>query len=811
MKNYLLPLAAVLILVGCNPPAQPNFTLALGQNVLNVARGNSVQVGLTLTPQSGLTGTVNLALLSPPAGVSLAPELVNISGSTPQSVTLTIATTNATPIQDHTLTLEASQGSLKKTVNFTLKVTGFTVSLNPTSATVNPGQSASTTLTITPQNGFTGPVNLSLQSPPEGVSLNPSSVSVTGSGTQEFALEIQTTLATPIQTHSLPLQASQGNFNASASFELNVTAAPQPNFSVALSPTSATVVQGGSPASATLTITPQNGFSGMVDLSLQSPPSGVTVSPASVTVSGPNPQDFTVSFNTTGATPTGSQTLTLVATQGSLSKTASFDLNVTSFNISLSLSRSSTMRAQGQGFSDFDLTLTPVAGFSGTVALSLQSPPSGISISPASLSASGPVTLSVARSVPEGVYNLTVQAESGGLTRTAPLTLRVLRVNTLVAGGFFSAAVKPNGEVWSWGDNTYGQLGRVTTGTSDSTPALVSTINNAVSLSLGEYHALALSQDGSVRAVGRDDFGQLGDGSADSSSTNSSINLVTPSLPSGARVVAVAAGRYHSLALLSDGTVYAWGRNNAGQLGDSTNIDRDTPVSVSALNDNDVIALAVGTVHSLALRSNGTVWAWGDNFNGQLGNGTNIFSYTPIQVLNITDAKAIAAGDLHSLALLNDGTVRSWGNNALGQLGNNSTTNENAPVAVSSLSGVRHIAAGLNHNFAVLPDGSARAWGADASWQLGNGPDPYDDPSTDPKYQLTPVAVSGLPTAGPPSLQAVSLVGGFFHSLALLSDGSVMGWGNNDAGQIGNSSTLPSNIPVVSAITEVQVPPLPAP
>ncbi len=809
MKNYLLPLAAVLILVGCNPPAQPNFTLALGQNVLNVAQGNSVQVGLTLTPQSGLTGTVNLALLSPPTGVSLTPASVNISGSSPQSVTLTIITTNATPIQDHPLTLEASQGSLKKTVNFTLKVTGFTVSLNPTSATVNPGQSASTTLTITPQNGFSGTVNLSLQSPPEGVSLNPSSVSVSDSGAQDFTLEIQTTSATPIQTHSLTLQASQGNFSASARFELNVTAAPQPNFSVALSSTSATVVQGGSPASATLTITPQNGFSGTVDLSLQSPPAGVTVSPASVTVSGPNPQDFTVSFNTTAATPTGSRTLTLVATQGSLSKTASFELTVTSFNISLS--RSSTMRAQGQGFSDFDLTLTLEGGFSGTVALSLQSPPSGISIGPASLTASGPVTLTVARTVPEGVYNLTVQAESGGLTRTAPLTLRVLRAATLAAGGYFSAAVKPNGEVWSWGDNTYGQLGRPTTGTSDSTPAWVSPTNDVVSLSLGEYHALALLQNGSVRAVGRDDFGQLGDGSTDSSSTNSSINLVTPSLPSDAKVVQVAAGRYHSLALLSDGTVYAWGRNNAGQLGDSTNIDRDTPVSVSALNDNDVIALAGGHFHSLALRSNGTVWAWGDNFNGQLGNGTNIFSYTPVQVLDITDAKAIAAGDLHSLALLNDGTVRSWGYNALGQLGNNTTTNANAPVVVSGLSSVREIAAGLDHNFAVLTDGSARAWGADASWQLGNGPDPYDDPSTDPKYQLTPVAVSGLPTAGPPPLQAVSLVGGFFHSLALLSDGSVMGWGNNDVGQIGNSSILPSNIPVVSAITGVQVPPVPAP
>ncbi|GIW24525.1 RCC1 domain-containing protein [Meiothermus sp.] len=795
MKNYLLPLAAVLILVGCNPPAQPNLTLTPGQTTLSVAQGNSVEVSLTLTPQNGLSGTVNLALLSPPTGVSLSPASVNISGSAPQSVTLTIATTNATPIQDHPLTLEASQGSLKKTVNFTLKVTGFTVSLNPTNATVNPGQSASTTLTITPQNGFSGTVNLSLQSPPEGVSLSPSSVSVSGSGAQSVALEIQTTGATPLQTHSLTLQASQGNFGASASFELNVVAAPQPNFSIVLNPTSGTVVQGGSPASATLTITPQNNFSGPVNLSLQSPPEGVTVSPASVTVSGPNPQDFTLSFSTTGATPTGPNALTLVATQGSLSKTASFDLTVTSFNISLS--KSGTMRAQGQSFSDFDLTLTPVAGFSGTVALSLQSPPSGISIGPASLTASGPVTLSVARTVPEGVYNLTVQASSGGLTRTAPLTLRVLRVNTLVAGGYFSAAVKPNGEVWSWGDNTYGQLGRITTGTSDSTPAWVAPTNDVVSLSLGEYHALALLQDGGVRAVGRDDYGQLGDGATDSSGTNSAPNIVTPSLPSGAKAVAVEAGRYYSLALLSDGTVYAWGRNDVGQLGiGNTTTPQPSPVLISGLTD--VIALAAGDDHTLALKSDGSIWAWGDNPNGELGTGNNNPYTNPVLLAGIT-AKAIAAGGNHSVALLADGTVRTWGFNNHGQLGNGSTTSSNIPVPVTGLSDVVSISAGYEFTLALLSNGTVKSWGDDFSFQLGNGTTTGD--------QTSPVDVLGID----PGRTARGLAAGIFHGMALLDDGSVVAWGSNVEGQLGDGTNNSSDGAKPASITGVQVPPAPAP
>ncbi|GIW38397.1 MAG: hypothetical protein KatS3mg074_795 [Meiothermus sp.] len=794
MKNYLLLLAAVLILVGCNPPAQPSFMLALGQNVLSVAQGNSVQVGLTLTPQSGLTGTVNLALLSPPEGVTLSPSSVNISGSAPQSVTLTFATTGATPIQDHTLTLEASQGSLKKTVTLTLKVTGFTVSLDPTSATINPEQSASTTLTITPQNGFSGTVNLALQSPPEGVSLNPSSVNVTGSGAQNFALEIQTTGATPIQAHTLTLQASQGNFSASASFELTVTAAPQPNFEIALNPTAGTVVQNGS-ASATLTITPKNGFSGTVNLALQSPPTGVTVSPASVTVSDPNPQDFTLSFSTTTATPTGPQTLTLVATQGSLSKTASFELTVTSFNISLS--RSSTLRAQGQGFSDFDLTLTPEAGFSGTVDLSLLSPPSGISIGPTSLTASGPVTLTVDRTVPEGVYNLTVKAESGGLTRTAPLTLRVLRATTLAAGGNFSAAVKLNGEVWSWGDNTYGQLGRVTTDTSDSTPASVNPTNDVVSLSLGEYHALVLIQDGTVRAVGRDDFGQLGDGPTDSSSTNSTINLVTPSLPSNAKVVAVEAGRYYSLALLSDGTVYAWGRNDVGQLGiGNTTSPQEAPVQISGLTD--VIALAAGDDHTLALRSDDSIWVWGDNPNGELGTGNNDPYTNPVPLAGIT-ARAIAAGGNHSVALLADGTVRTWGYNNHGQLGNGTTTSSNTPVTVSTLSGVEAIEAGYEFTLARLSDGTVKSWGDDSTFQLGNGATTGD--------QTTPVDVLGIAS----DRTVRGLAAGFFHALALLDNGSVVAWGSNVQGQLGDGTDNSSDEAKPVSITEVRVPPVPAP
>ena len=186
-----------------------------------------------------------------------------------------------------------------------------------------------------------------------------------------------------------------------------------------------------------------------------------------------------------------------------------------------------------------------------------------------------------------------------------------------------------------------------------------------------------------------------------------------------ANVIAIAGGSSHSLALKADGTVWAWGANWYGQLGDGTTTDKTTPVQVSNLSD--VIILAAGDYHSLALKSDGTLWAWGYNYNGQLGDGTRTNRTTPVPVSDLSDVIAIAGGSSHSLALKSDGTVWAWGDNDYGQLGDSTNTNSNTPVPVSNPANVIAIAGGYYHTIALKSDGTVWAWGDNYYGQLGDG------------------------------------------------------------------------------------------
>jgi uncharacterized repeat protein (TIGR02543 family) len=180
----------------------------------------------------------------------------------------------------------------------------------------------------------------------------------------------------------------------------------------------------------------------------------------------------------------------------------------------------------------------------------------------------------------------------------------------------------------------------------------------------------------------------------------------------------IAGGGYHTVALKSDGTVWAWGYNRSGQLGDNTTTNRWTPVQVSGLTG--VTAIAGGGYHTVALKSDGTVWAWGYNEYGQLGDNTQTQRLTPVQVSGLTGVTAIAGGKYHSVAIKSDGTVWAWGSNSGGQIGDGTTTSRSIPVPVSVLTGVTAIAGGGYHSVAIKSDGTVWAWGLNLNGALGD-------------------------------------------------------------------------------------------
>ena len=312
------------------------------------------------------------------------------------------------------------------------------------------------------------------------------------------------------------------------------------------------------------------------------------------------------------------------------------------------------------------------------------------------------------------------------------------------------------------------------------TPATQAAATTPV-ISAGSGHSLALRGDGSIWAWGFNGYGQLGDGTT--------IDRSTPVQVKDLRdVVFVDTGNSYSLVVKSNGTVWTWGRNSSGQLGDGTRIDRSKPGQVSNLTG--VKAVSTGFAHALALKNDGTVWAWGYNDSGRLGDGTTIDRTVPVQVSGLTGVAAVSAGFEHSLAVKKDGTVWAWGQNDWGQLGDNSNVSRNRPVQVPGLTDIVAVSAGRYHSLALKEDGTVWAWGRNNYGQLGIGTR---------TSRIAPVQVADLT-----GVLAVSA--GEEHSLAVRVDGTVWAWGNNSFGQLGDGTVADRFIPVhINALTGVPV------
>ena len=301
-------------------------------------------------------------------------------------------------------------------------------------------------------------------------------------------------------------------------------------------------------------------------------------------------------------------------------------------------------------------------------------------------------------------------------------------------------------------------------------------------IAAGGLHSLAVTSDGHVASWGSDDAGQLGDGgTADRSDprlvrgVGGSGVLSDVGCPSGAppSCVPIAAGLAHSLALRRDGTVAAWGDNSWGQLGDGTTIERQTPVVVAGLRN--VVAIAAGSAHNLALLADGSVMAWGSDSDGQLGDGAARPGANP-HVMEVSGlgagsgVTAVAAGDAHSLALVR-GQVLAWGANESGELGDLTTTSRSVPAPVAQLpASVVSVAAGSGYtgfSLALERDGSVYAWGEDSFGQLGDG-----KPATLYAGRPEPALVSSLGRGS----GVTSIAAGGGHGLAV-QKGRVVMWG----------------------------------
>ena len=361
----------------------------------------------------------------------------------------------------------------------------------------------------------------------------------------------------------------------------------------------------------------------------------------------------------------------------------------------------------------------------------------------------------------------------------------------------------PSGAVYAWGDDDAGQLanGNVTVkghnyDEKSPEPADMPAGTLAVSLAAGQSHSLAATTTGSVFAWGFNGNGQLGTGN-----TNATTLPVPVAMPPGANVASVAAGFKQSYALTSSGQIYAWGLNKDGQLGiGSTKSQSDLPESVNLPSGVTATAIAAGGFHGLAVGSDGNIYSWGLNEDGQLGDGSTTNSDTPIAVTLPTAAVpvAVAAGDLHSLALTSDGTVFAWGDNVSGELGNGSTTESATPVKVQFPPGVTvtAIAAGSyanipgqpggDYNLALASTGAVYGWGNNLYGTIGNGTTKNSDVPT-----LTDL---------PDGVTATDLIAGGNRAHVLTASGQMYDWGSSENG--GNIDLLPQ----VDALPSGQIP-----
>ena len=399
-----------------------------------------------------------------------------------------------------------------------------------------------------------------------------------------------------------------------------------------------------------------------------------------------------------------------------------------------------------------------------------------------------------------------------GTHTSAPLRIVVSSVSAtqVSAGGFQTCALRSDGTVECWGSDSSGQLGNGNPLTNSSTPVIVSGLTNVTQIAAGKYHTCARRNDGTVWCWGENAYGQLGNNSTTDSSTPVEVRGVggTGYLTG---VTEIDADGQFTCALINDGTVRCWGHDQSGQLGIGSinNNAIGTPQTVVGVGGHgtlgNVTHITVGANHACALISGGGVDCWGLNDHGQLGDGSTTDRSAPVQVRGVggtgylAGVTQISGGRMHVCVLSSDSTVYCWGRNETGELGDGTTTNRSFPVQAGDITTATSVSAGEYHSCARLQDGTAQCWGAAAFGQVGDGTTANTS---------TPATVIGPGGFGVLSgVAAISAGGGdvsettdWEHSCALTTDQTVVCWGQNNYGQLGDGTTTMSISPVGVAL-----------
>ena len=341
---------------------------------------------------------------------------------------------------------------------------------------------------------------------------------------------------------------------------------------------------------------------------------------------------------------------------------------------------------------------------------------------------------------------------------------------SLAASNGFSCAARHDGSLYCWGDNSEKQLGIAQARNPLLSPGQLAG-GRWMATTTGQFHACAMDSSNVVTCWGRADSGQLGKVGA----TNGQVVQVTDS-----DWATVSAGAYHTCAKKLDNSLWCWGQNFSGQLGLGLSAPTESDAPAKIVDDTTWATLSVGSGRGCATKSDGTLWCWGSNSNGQIGVGTTVTAFVPTQVAG-SGFISVSAGASHTCAVHADGTLACWGFNDIGQLGDGTTGQKSVPTRVGA-SDWALAGAGASHTCAIKMDGSLWCWGDNSTGQLGDG-------TMTNHLQPTRVTTPAGPWSG--------LALGNGHTCASLSVGSLYCWGDNSKGQLGDGTTTPRTKPTL--------------